>query len=325
MIGASENPYAEKGSLLAGISFRGLNSEEHYSGTQRQYQRQTNHNYVVNTQRITELSVTYAFSERCSGSLGVPLVDSSWSVPLPVQPTPGPRSEQNADGIGDVVLAGSCWLLSTPSHTRGNVALGFGVKAPTGESDAADVYPILDGSSPTSKPVDMSIQPGDGGWGFTVSMQSFHRIGKAAFIAGGSYLANPRDTNRTPSIVSGLGLGGNPAFASVIENTVPDQYVGSLGFGFPLGAPGLTGSLSWRIEGVPRYDLIGDSHGFRRPGYETFLEPRISYMFGDDAVSLGVPIGLIRNRQNNPYTGLPGDATFPDVVVLLSYAHRFRI
>src|SRR5215468_11606143 len=30
-------------------------------------------------------------------------------------------------------------------------------------------------------------------------------------------------------------------------------------------------SLAYRVEGVPRYDLVGRSHGFRRPVQEMYL------------------------------------------------------
>ncbi len=36
-----------------------------------------------------------------------------------------------------------------------------------------------------------------------------------------------------------------------------------------------------------------------------------------------LPIGLVRNRRPNPYTGAAGDATFPDYVVLVGYSYRF--
>ncbi len=39
--------------------------------------------------------------------------------------------------------------------------------------------------------------------------------------------------------------------------------------------------------------------------------------------SIYLPIGLVRNRRPNPYTGAAGDATFPDYVVLVGYSYRF--
>ncbi|HWW85204.1 MAG TPA: TlpA disulfide reductase family protein, partial [Vicinamibacterales bacterium] len=86
---------------------------------------------------------------------------------------------------------------------------------------------------------------------------------------------------------------------------------------------GFAGSLAWRAEGVPRYDLIGASHGFRRPGVEMFIEPGFSYARGGDVYQFQMPIAYYRNRFPNPYTGNLGDATFPNYIFLASYGHRF--
>src|SRR6185369_17638331 len=86
---------------------------------------------------------------------------------------------------------------------------------------------------------------------------------------------------------------------------------------------GLAGSIAWRTEGMPRYDLIGRSDGFRRPGLEMFIEPGVSYSIGRSTWSFNVPIGIYRNRKPDAYTGLLGDATFPKAIVLASYSMRF--
>jgi hypothetical protein len=174
-----------------------------------------------------------------------------------------------------------------------------------------------------SKAVDQSIQPGDGGWGVVFDFQGFKRLKPVTFYGSGSYVANPRDTNGTPSIIVGLGLAGNPAFASLLENSVPDQYLARAGAAFPVMKDFLTLSIGFRIEGVPRYDLIGDSHGWRRPGYESFLEPGFIFTHGQSTWSLYVPRALVRNRRPNPYTGTPGDATFPDYIVFFGYSYKF--
>ena len=53
-----------------------------------------------------------------------------------------------------------------------------------------------------------------------------------------------------------------------------------------------------------------------------FIEPGIGYAWGPHAISFNVPIGYYYNRHPNPYTGNPGDATFPKHVFLTSYAYR---
>lgn len=322
VLGASD-VLSESGEWQVSLSYRGLESDTHYSGTVEQRHREELGTYVINRQMLLDLGITYTVNPRFSLSLGVPYVDASWSVPLPIQPVPGPRSQQDASGLGDVSLTGRYWLLDPATASRGNVSIGLGVKAPTGDEAATDVYPDLTGQNPERKTVDQSVQLGDGGWGGLVELLAFRRVGPVTLFATGSYLVNPRDTNTTPSILVGLGLGSSPANEGLLVNSVPDQYVARIGGVFPSGLDGLSLSLGGRIEGLPRYDLIGDSHGWRRPGYEVFVEPGLVYTHGPSSLSLHVPIGVQRNRQPNPYTGREGDATFPDYVTLASYSYRF--
>ena len=324
MFGASADPYLSQGEWLFGTAARGLRSHDHYNGTVEQVQRQENKNYVINEQYSLDLSGTYAVTRRFGLGLSVPIVRASWSIPLPITPA-GPRSEQNAQGIGDISLVGRYWMFNPDAHQRGNLSLGFGLKAPTGRYDVADMYPDRTGANPEIKAVDQSIQPGDGGWGAIVDINGFKKIGPLSYYGSGTYLINPRDTNGTPSLVVGLSPGGvvSPAQAPRAVNSVPDQYVLRTGAAFALGKSPFSAALGFRMEGMPRYDLIGDSHGFRRPGYEVFAEPGFYYSRGNDTWSLNVPVALKRNRRPDPYTGNPGDSTFPNFIFLVGFTHRF--
>ena len=322
VFGAASKPVPAKGQWQVSLSYRGLKSDTHYSGTQRQRQREREGTFVINTQQALDIGVSYTATDRLSFSLGVPIVRASWAVPTPIRPAPGPRAKQEASGLGDVSLTGRYWVFAPES--RRNVSLGLGIKAPTGEYDATQEYPNIDGTRPAVKAVDQSVQPGDGGWGILFDVQAFRQFRKATLFASGTYLSNPRDTNGTPSIIVGLGA-GTPALAQegVLVNSVPDQYLVRMGAVVPLGQTGFGASLAYRVEGLPRYDLIGKSHGWRRPGYEMFVEPGISYSQGNSTFSLNAPIGFFRNRQANPYSGRKGDATFPDYIVLAGVSYRF--
>lgn len=96
---------------------------------------------------------------------------------------------------------------------------------------------------------------------------------------------------------------------------------------------GLSASLGWRIEGIPVYDLVGGSGGFRRPGYVTSIEPSLAYMKGRTTLSLNVPVALVRNRtqsvtdkETERLTGKPrqGDAAFADYSVSVGFGYRFK-
>ena len=96
---------------------------------------------------------------------------------------------------------------------------------------------------------------------------------------------------------------------------------------------GLSISLGARLEGVPVEDLLGDSDGFRRPGYTVSIEPGISMMKGRFSAALYAPVAMYRNREASvaderwgQITGLgtvPGDAAFADFVIMMSLGFRF--
>lgn len=323
VFGAASKLVPTKGEWQVSLSYRGLDSDTHYSGSERQRQRERENTYVINTQQALDIGVSYTATDRLAFTLGIPLVKSSWAVPTPIRPVPGPRAKQESSGLGDISLTGRYWMFAPES--RHNVSLGLGVKAPTGDYNVTQAYPNIDGTNLAVKAVDQSVQPGDGGWGILFDVQAFRQYSKATLFASGTYLANPRDTNGTPSIIVGLGLQNNPGFAEegLLVNSVPDQYLVRMGAVMPLGQTGLGASLAYRVEGLPRYDLIGSSHGWRRPGYEMFVEPGIAYSKGSSTWSLNVPIGFYRNREPNPYSGREGDATFPDYILLTGISYRF--
>jgi hypothetical protein len=104
-------------------------------------------------------------------------------------------------------------------------------------------------------------------------------------------------------------------------NTVSDQFVFRAGTSVSVTRH-ISASIAWRMEGVPRYDLIGASHGFRRPGVEMYWEPGVTITSGRHAVSFNLPVGYYYNRFRNPYTGNPGDSTFPEYVNIATYSFR---
>jgi hypothetical protein len=240
-------------------------------------------------------------------------------VPLPLDP-PGPRSRQDADGLGDVTLTPRFWVLDPARHPGGNLQVGLGVKIPTGREDAEDVYPDLFGANPRRKPVDVSIQPGDGGWGALLDLAAFRDVGPVRLFASGTYLANPRDTNRTPSIAASL-LGPAAVPARIRVNSVPDQFLLQGGVAVPLGR-GFSASLAVRWEGVPPRDLVGGEDGFRRPGYTVAFAPGLSWTTGRTTFSVSVPRTHVRNRLNDA-SGAGGDATFSEYSILAGVTIRF--
>lgn len=338
MFGANASPYSRPGEWQINASSRNLVSNDHYNGTVEQLQRQQNQNYITNRQNLLDISVTRAITRRVSVTLGVPFVYSAWAFRDPASPLPGPRVEspQWGRGLGDISVTSRAWIFNPSTHPDWNVAAGGGLKLPTGNSGYKDTFVDVRGFLPgiqgvpqpnfvrreTLQYVDQSVQPGDGGWGVMTDAQAFWRVRRVFLFASGSYLINPQDTNDTPSILQILGLNtATGPNAGLGVNSIPDQYLARVGGSVQVWK-GVAASLAWRMEGLRRYDLIGDSHGWRRPGTAMFVEPGVSYSHGPHTVSLNVPIGYYYKRHRNAYTGNPGDATFPRHIFLTSYSFR---
>jgi len=321
IVGSLSTTFLRPGEWQLDITYRDSTADRHYSLDVFQEQRTTLGTNVVNTQKQSVFSLSHSFTPRVSVSVTVPIVVASWSIPSPTTPTPGARATQHGRGLGDISSVARAWLLDPLTHANRNVAIGVGLKAPTGSADATDTFVDLSGLNSAEKAVDQSVQPGDGGWAAQFEVQAFTSMKRAFLFGSANYLLNPKNTNATPSILVGI---GRPSTTVPLRNvnSVPDQFVVRAGAGIPVWR-GIGASLAWRVEGVPRYDIVGRSDGFRRPGREMFIEPGLSYANGRSTLQINVPRAFYRYRAPDPYTGANGDATFPDWVVMATYSFRF--
>ena len=105
-------------------------------------------------------------------------------------------------------------------------------------------------------------------------------------------------------------------------NTVGDSYIARVGLGYPLTAlRGVSLSVAGRIEGVPATDILGQTIGFRRPGYFVSVEPGVIYSTQKATFSLSVPLRVYQYVQDS--LGAPRDSTFADHLLLASASYRF--
>lgn len=228
------------------------------------------------------------------------------------------RTVTEAQGLGDISLSGHYWVFNPDENPDGNLSVGLGIKFPTGEPDVMDETHNLAGVY-RRVVVDQSIQPGDGGFGFTVEVNGFKKlVWDVSLYGSATYLFNPKDVNGVPT---GRGR------ASEAEMSIADQFVARLGFSRPVVPDwGLSLSFGGRIEGVPSNDAIGESNGFRRPGFAISLEPGIGWSGKSDSVTLLVPIAVYRDRVRSVSDVLVnghGDAAFADYLILVGYSHKF--
>lgn len=203
--------------------------------------------------------------------------------------------------------------------------MGLGFKLPTGDYNAKSTfYNVGPEGSPQIRPVDQSIQLGDGGFGITLESQGLKEFKSSLFgYYNAFYLLNPRNTNGTQTFRS------RPSEGIM---SVPDQYALRAGLFYGIKKiHGLGFSLGGRLEGVPVRDLVGESGGFRRPGYVISVEPGVSYMLGNVTATLNVPVALVRNRtrsltdiaDSTPDNIRHGDAAFADY--LINFGVTWRI
>lgn len=318
VVGTGANPYGAAGRWHASLGWRYQRSFRHFVGRDEQENRETEQSQVINTIHLADVGVRYSVSARTSVSLGVPYLMATRSSPIRNGSNAViDRSLTHARAISDIVLTGRRWMLDPASHGGWNVSLGLGFKLPTGPSSVVDArQSFSNGNIVTNvQVVDQSIQPGDGGFGVLLDLQTFWRPRPAgALYLSATYLANPQGTNGVRTFRSR---------ASEAEMSVADQYV--LRSGGALAVPrvgGLSMSAGIRLEGVPVEDLVGPSTGFRRPGFAFSIEPGLACGRGRHSISVTLPVALVRDRLRSVpdrQDGRHGDAAFADWVLLTAY------
>jgi hypothetical protein len=271
-----------------------------------------------------DLSLTYALTTRLSLTLDSPLQYGTRETF--VEHGDGSAHSMRAVGLGDLRFIGNISVLDPEKHLDQNLTFSVGLKAPTAARATGASYRA---TGPISRPVDPSIQPGDGGWGFLLGANAFKRISRTSFAYfQGAYLVSPREMSKTETV-----FGDNPDFTGgdigYILDSVPDQFLGRAGIGQTLWrSKGISALVGARIDGVPQQDLIGGSDGFRIPGYSISVDPGVSIARGRNLFMFTVPVAVKRHvsyavadrRTNSPYGGI---ATLADYQITVSYSRRF--
>jgi hypothetical protein len=322
-----ENNLLGPGDVQAGMNYRYFRSFRHFRGTEEEPDRVANGSEVINNSHAWDFFMTYGISNRTYVSLTIPTVINTRSSLYEHG-----REERNTTfsrGLADIRIGIGFWLFDLATHPNGNLALGLGVKLPTGNYNATDIfYNVGPEGGPQIRPVDQSIQPGDGGFGLTLDYQLYQKLATKLYLySGGFYLLNPRETNGTRTFRETL----SPILQNEAIMAVPDQYSVRLGTSYSISER-FSASLGARFDAVPVKDLIGGNEGFRRPGNVLSIDPGISYMYQNLSVNLNVPFAVRRDRpqsitdmQTEAITGEPrnGDAAFADYVINLGIAYRF--
>lgn len=318
-----------QGDVLLSAGYRWFRSYRHFRGDDEETYRVAQGTEVINRFHGIDLAAAYGINHRVFATLFVPLAINDRSSmyehygnAVTVNPDRKRFATQSV-GMGDIRLSASVWLRDPARAPRANMALGLGVKAPTGRFDVMDDFHKLDAEGNdyiVRRPVDQSIQPGDGGWGGTMEMQAFAVLSpRISAFMNGFYLTNPRNHNgvlRSPT---------NDTADPFSYFSVADQYSARVGL-FISATEKWAFNLGGRVDGVPSTDLIGKSEGFRRPGYSVALEPGFSFLWGEVVFNAAVPVALYRNRirsAQDKIRNAHGDAAFADYLINASVAWAF--
>ena len=326
---------------VASTNYRYFKSFRHFKGTEEQDQRfevvnpdGTIGNEVINYVTQLNLGLTYNFNKREGLTFVLPWTYNVRSSLYEHGFTS--RHSMRSAGIGDVRVSYNYWIFNPDSAAKGNLAVSAGVKLPTGNFDYRafwyNVGADIDGDSIPDgdyRPVDQSIQLGDGGLGFTLEMQGYSRITGPLFgYFNAFYLFNPMEANGTRTFRETI----SATLANEAICSVPDQYMVRAGFDLNVSKKlGLNLFCGGRMEGIPVEDVFGGSEGFRRPGYVISLEPGLDWMRGRHDVNISVPVAMVRDRlqsvtdkeySEEHNTFKQGDAAFADYLINISWSVR---
>jgi hypothetical protein len=313
-LGAEGEAYQRAHEWQLTVAYRRLTSNEYFVGTEEKSALGPGGQPPIIRIHTFVADVAYSIDERFRVRLSVPVSTGSLTRKWPDNLS----HEQTATGIGDVSLMGEAWIFTPRTHARGDIAVGLGVKAPTGSNTIASRFYAASGA--VDFPADQVIQPGDGGWAVLLQSQAFRQITERTFAyVSGSYMVSPKaqsEVRLSPTAVQ---------FWSV-----PDVYSARVGGVFSvLPEQGLALSLGGRMDGIPIHDLLGggDDSTIKRTSYVMFVEPGLSLARGNGTFTLSVPLRAKVNREKSLFeqrtNGLNGGG-FAKYLVFAGYSHRFH-
>ncbi|MGH2626944.1 MAG: hypothetical protein ACRDHY_09880 [Anaerolineales bacterium] len=305
-----------RGEVQVGIAYRRLYADRWFVGTEVREDLAPFGQPLYLDINSLDFSVTYGVSDRVALTLTVPFSHGTHSRIYGGPAEDGARHVVAAGGLGDISLVGTAWLLDPMTHERGNVSLGIGLKAPTGNNRITDVVTFADSTSGV-RTVDQSIQLGDGGWGVVLQAQAFQRVfSRTSAYLVAWYMAGTEEHTDVPSPYPGVLL------------AVPDVYSARGGLAYAVApTAGLSASLGLRIDGIPMGDLLGGTDRyFRRPGYSLYADPGIALRRGNNEFILNMPVLVAQDFKRSPIDqdlDRRGGGDLADYLIFLGYNRRF--
>lgn len=313
-MGLQNQPFLPAGRWQTQISYQYGKSENLYIGDQRDDSKGPGGRPPVRELNLWALDVLYGVSNRVALDLTVPFLAGSGGFYAPNGS--GQWFGFSEGGVGDISLQAEYWLNDPVSPSRISGSVSLGIKAPTGADALHGTY-----ANGAVVPIDETFQLGNGGWELLFRVQGQAGIsGPLAGYASGYYGF---------SLTEHTGVMHHaPSGAPIALRGVPDTYSGRLGLAYLLPVlQGLVLSAGGRINGATTKDVFGGSDLYwRRPGYEVYVEPGLSWTVGPNIASLSVPVGVYQRKIDSPLDvsqNVQRGAGFVPYLFIASYARRF--
>jgi hypothetical protein len=311
-LGGEGQAYQPAGEWQLTLAYRRLVSNEWFVGTEESSELAPGGKSPEFRIHTVVADVAYALSDRYRLKLSVPFSSGSLSRIWPDKAT----HEQTARGVGDITLMGEAWAMRPRTSQRGNIAVGLGIKVPTGSHTISSQFYTAAG--PVEFPADQTIQPGDGGFALLLQTQGFRQVTERLHgYAFASYMISPKKQSDVQWVPE-----------SGRYWSVPDVYSARVGSAFSvLPERNLTISLGARIDGIPITDLIGggDEETIKRTAYVIFADPGLAFSRGSGVITLSFPHRLAVNRQKSLFeqrTNALNAGGFAKRLLFASYTHR---
>jgi hypothetical protein len=158
------HPDSANSKWVLATNFRYFKSFRHFSGTEENKARLTQHTEVINHTGTMDINLTRILNDRWSLMVDMPILSNSRSSLYEHGLINGvnnynQRHTMHSFGLGDMRVAAYYWLFDPVKSYRGNIQVGLGIKLPTGQDDYEDYwYNVGPGGTKELRPVDQSIQ-----------------------------------------------------------------------------------------------------------------------------------------------------------------------
>lgn len=241
----------------------------------------------TNTTYAMDFGITRLLPKGWAIAIDIPLSANSRKTAFEHGAPGSTQYTTHSFGLNDISLTAYKWILAPHENQKFNFQLGLGIKFATGAYNYEDYF-YRDDTTAVLAPVNPSIQLGDGGTGIITVLNTFYVFNKTWSLYGNFYyLFSPRDQNGVSNTFGRTPTGPQLKVQANV-NSVPDTYSARAGVSAVIKR--WIFSAGGRIEGAPVYDVLGQSHGLRRAGYNASIEPGAMYNFKTVSIYYYMPI-----------------------------------